>query len=82
MWNFQLPGRYRGTAVEEDVDIDGTGSIWRTRAPAAERKLVEAKELLLTADAFNWLVVESEKLQLRLHYEVKRATRKAEELKK
>ena len=52
------------------------------RLELAEQKLVEVKELLQVADAFNWLVMEAEKLQLRVHYDVMRAKAKVEEMKR
>ena len=44
----------------------------------AEGLLKQAKELLMNAEAFRNLVVETERLQLRMHYEVNRARERLE----
>ncbi|TAL42441.1 MAG: hypothetical protein EPN91_08660 [Salinibacterium sp.] len=47
---------------------------------SAEERARQTKELLQAAGAHSHLIVETERLQLRIHYEVKRARMRVDEL--
>lgn len=48
---------------------------------SAEERVKQAKEVLVATGAYTHFIVETERLQLRLHYEVNRTRKRLEDMK-